>query len=125
MSAEIEQIRRELGDLGYDTSVRHWDHGTVVELDYKVETGTRNGETVRLGISFHDGRTGYPEYPPHWIHVSPPASDGQKVHYHYTTEDGREWAAMSRPPKDIWDRLPVKDMKNYLNEHMRRFWNGI
>lgn len=125
MSAEIEQVRKELGDLGYETVVRQWDHGPVVEFDYKVETGTRVGEAFRLGISFHNGRTGYPEYPPHWIHVSPPVDDGQKVHYEYETEHGRKWVAMSRPPKDIWDKLPEKDMKNYLTEHIRRFWNAV
>ena len=125
MSAEIERVQEELGDLGYDTVVRQWDQGTVVEFDYKVETGTRAGEAFRLGISFHKGRTGYPEYPPHWIHVSPPVGDGRKVHYQYETDDGKKWVAMSRPPKDIWDRLPVKDMKNYLNEHIRRFWNAV
>ena len=125
MSAEIETVQKELNDLGYDIVVRQWDHGTVVEFDYEVETGDRAGETFRLGISFHQGRTGYPEYPPHWIHVSPPVSDGRKVHYEYETTDGRKWIAMSRPPSDIWDKLPVKDMKNYLSEHIRRFWNGI
>ena len=125
MSAEIEQVRKELRDLGYDTEVRQWNHGAVVEFDYQVETGSRSGETFRLGISFHGRMTGYPEYPPHWIHVSPPVNDGRKVHYEYQTEDGRKWSAMSRPPNDIWDRLPVKDMKNYLNEHVRRFWNAV
>ena len=125
MSTEIEQVQKELRDLGYDTEIRQWDHGTVVEFDYQVETGSRRGETFRLGISFHGGQTGYPEYPPHWIHVSPLVNDGRKVHYEYKSEDGRKWSAMSRPPSDMWDRLPVKDMKNYLTEHVRRFWNAV
>ena len=125
MSNEIEQVRAELSELGYDTSIREWENGIVVEFDYKVEVGTCSGETYRLGISFHEGRTGYPEYPPHWIHVSPPVSDGQANCRKYETGNGQKWIAMSRPPKKIWDRLLTKDMENYLNEHMRKFWNGV
>ena len=124
MSKGVEKIRAQLEDLGYDTAVRDSGQGVVVEFDYKVETGTRWGELFRLGISMHNGV--YPEYPPHWIHVSPPVSDGLAGSVQpYQTGDGREWVAMSRPPSDLWDGLPRKDMKNYLEGHMRRFWSHI
>ena len=113
-------------DLGYETEVRNSSQGMVVEFDYKVETGTNRGGLFRIGISMHKGV--YPEYPPHWIHISPPVSDGQPRGVKpYQTDDGRQWVAMSRPPGDLWDRLPNedKDMKNYLQEHMRRFWGHI
>ena len=32
---------------------------------------------------------------------------------------------MSRPPKEHWDRLPEKNMKGFVNEHLRRFWNCV
>ena len=123
MSDEISRVRSELADLGYETSIRGWTQGTVIEFDYRVEVGNRRGETFRLGISFQEN--GYPEYPPHWIHVSPPVDDRRGSVQRYTTDGGQEWAAMSRPPSDIWDTLLVKDMRAYLNEHVRRFWSGI
>lgn len=123
MSDAISRVQAELAELGYETSVRDSGQGTVVEFDYQVETGSREGETFRVGVSFQE--TNYPEYPPHWIHVSPPVDDGRGGLQRYTTADGQEWAAMSRSPSDIWDRLPVKDMKNYMNEHVRRFWGHI
>ena len=123
MSKDVEKIQAELGDLGYYTEVRDSKQGMVVEFDYKVETGTRRGELFRIGISMHKGV--YPEYPPHWIHVSPPVSDGLAGRKPYQTGDGREWVAMSRPPSDLWDGLLRKDMKNYLEGHMRRFWSHI
>ena len=126
MSKDVENIRAELEVLGYDTAVRDSGQGTVVEFDYEVETGTKRGNLFRIGISMHKGT--YPEYPPHWIHVSPPVSDGLTGGVQpYQTNDGRQWVAMSRPPSDLWDRLPNKDkdMRNYLQGHVRRFWSHI
>ena len=126
MSKDVERISAELRDLGYDTAVRNSGQGMVVEFDYEVETGTRRSDMFRVGISMHKGV--YPEYPPHWIHVSPPVSDGQAGGVRsYQTDDGRQWVAMSRPPGDLWDRLPKegRDMKSYLEGHMRRFWSRI
>ena len=105
-----------------------FDNGTTgrwLNLTTKWKPARGAGKRLGLASAFIMVGRGYPEYPPHWIHVSPPVSDGQKVHYEYETADDRKWSAMSRPPQDIWDRLPVKDMKNYLNEHIRRFWNAV
>ena len=89
MSDEISRVRSELADLGYETSIRGWTQGTVIEFDYRVEVGNRRGETFRLGISFQEN--GYPEYPPHWIHVSPPVDDspGKRPALH-----DRRWSRM-------------------------------
>ena len=57
--------------------------------------------------------------------MSPPVSDGQANSQEYQTANGQKWIAMSRPPKEMWDRLPCKDMGNYLKEHMRKFWKGV
>ena len=50
-------------------------HGTAVSFDYTIETGSHMGRQVTVGVSFQEG--GYPDYPPHWIHVSPPITDGK------------------------------------------------
>ena len=72
------------------------------------------------------GSETYPEIPPHWIHVSPPITDGRKgAISFYGGPNGSQWVAMSRPPGQMWDRLPTKHMIHYVNEHIRRFWNAI
>ena len=125
MSDNIYRIKRELESLGYATQLSDSPQGKVVSFNYIVEAGTRTGELATVGISMQ-GIEPYPEYPPHWIHVTPPLDDGKGgVVTKYHDNNGREWVALSRPPSDIWDRLPTKHMYAYLNEHLRRFWNGI
>jgi hypothetical protein len=125
MSDNINQIKAELESLGYETCLSDSPQGKVVSFSYTVETGSHKGERVRLGISMH-GSEVYPEYPPHWIHLAPPIDDGRGgVVQKYCDSSGREWTVLSRPPGEIWDQLPTKHMSAYLNEHLRRFWNGI
>lgn len=124
MNDTIGRVQAELGDLGYQTSTRESSQGMVVEFDYCVESGTRKGQKFRIGLSFQE--SGYPEYPPHWIHVSPPVRDTLGgVVQEYESDDGRKWIALSRPPSDIWDELPEKNMKSYLEGHLRRFWRQV
>lgn len=120
---DTNQVQLELEALGYSPVLREWARVVVVEFDYTVEDGSQAGETFKLGVSFQ--KNGYPNYPPHWIHVSPPIDDGRGGIQCYTTGDGREWVALSRPPRDIWDGLSEKNMKNYLDIHIRRFWSHL
>lgn len=125
MCDNIGRIKAELEGLGYATSVFDSPHGRVVSFRYTIETGSRKGKKVWVGVSFQ-GSEGYPEYPPHWLHASPPIDDGQGgVVETYRDAQQREWVAMSRPPGDIWDRLPTKHMRVYINEHLRRVWNNV
>ena len=124
MSDNITQIKAELDSLGYDTSMSDSPYGTVVSFLYTVEVGSHKGQQMRLGISMH-GSQRYPEYPPHWIHVTPPIDDGKGGAVKKYHENGREWVALSRPPGDMWDELPTKHMGPYLSEHLRHFWNNI
>ena len=125
-SESIRKIRAELEALGYATHEFATDtHGPVVYFQYQIDVGSRHGDTITLGLSMHgDGL--YPEYPPHWIHVTPPINDqrGGAVHS-YVDHEGNEWIAMSRPPGDLWDELPTKHIEVFLNEHIRRFWATI
>ena len=124
MSASINRVQAELISLGYETWCFSSSQGQVVAFDYAIETGSHKGETVTVGISFQED--GYPEYPPHWIHVTPPISDGRGGSVqHYNDAEGRSWIAMSRPPGAIWDRLPTKTMRVYIDEHLRRIWADI
>ena len=125
MSDSINQIRKELESLGYETSQWNSSQGTVVCFPYTVETGSYKGTQVMLGISMQ-GSEPYPEYPPHWIHLSPPIDDGRGgVVEKYSDANGWEWSALSRPPGEIWDQLRTKHMYAYLSEHMRRFLEGF
>ena len=125
MYSNIDKIKAELESLGYRTFTFDSPLGETVSFPYKVEVGSHKGERVMLAISMQ-GAEQYPEYPPHWIHLSPPIDDhkGGSVQTYFDT-NGREWIAMSRPPAEVWDRLPTKHMSAYLNEHLRLFWNNI
>ena len=114
-------MQRELESLGYQTSVFESGQGKVVAFDYVIETGSYKGQQVTIGLSFQE--EGYPEYPPHWVHVTPPIDDEKGGStQEYTDADGRTWLAMSRPPGEMWDRLPTKHMHTYISEHLRRIW---
>ena len=125
MPDNIDRIKSELEALGYETCLSDSPHGEVVYFTYIVETGSWKGKPLTLGISMQ-GNESYPEYPPHWIHLTPPIDDGKggAVEKYFDVK-GREWVALSRPPGEIWDQLPTKHMHAYLNEHLRRFWNEI
>ena len=120
----IDRIRYELEEMGYGVDVRQDGQGEyVAEFTYTVPDGSHKGREVRMGIGMSG--EGYPEYPPHWIHVSPPISDGQEIYATYRTSDGSKWLKMSRPPRDLWDDLKAKNMKSYLGIHIRRFWRSL
>lgn len=121
MSDSIQRVQAELESLGYHASVFDGPQGEVVTFDYTIEAGSHRGEQVTVGVSFQE--SGYPEYPPHWVHVTPPIDDGKGGPVQkYSDESGRIWIALSRPPGDIWDRLPTKHMDSYIKEHLRRIW---
>ena len=124
MPDNIDQIKRELESLGYETCLSDSPQGKVVSFPYLVGVGSHKGKQVTLGISMQGSET-YPEYPPHWIHLTPRIDDGRGGSVGKYTEKDQEWIALSRPPGEIWDQLPTKHMASYLNEHLRRFWNGM
>ena len=124
MSESIDRIQAELESLGYDTFLFNGPRGAVVSFEYTIETGTHKGEQVKIGVSFQE--VDYPEYSPHWVHVSPPIGDGKLgVIERHSDPDGRDWLAMSRPPGDFWDRLRTKHMYAFINEHLRRIWKDV
>ena len=124
MSDDTECMQRQLERLGYSTAIRNSPQGKVVEFDYQVENGKCRGRLFRVGVSMQEA--GFPEYPPHWIHVSPPVNDGLGGSVQqYRDEEGREWTALSRPPGELWEQLPTKDMERYIDHHIRRFWSHL
>ena len=117
-------IRSELEKSGYRTKTVESPQGTTIAFQYTLESGSRKGETIWVGVSTYDGQ--YPEFPPHWLHVSPPINDQRGGTCNtYRDPEGNEWLAMSRPPADFWDRLPNKNMKAYVDQHLRRIWKDI
>ena len=123
MSGSVYRVKEELKSLGYDTLQFNSHIGVVVAFNYTIETGSHKGMQVLVGVSFQD--EGYPDYPPHWVHVSPPISDGKGGSVQTYETGGREWMAMSRPPGHVWDQLPTKHMYAYINEHLRGIWKDI
>ena len=125
MTTNADKIQQELEGAGFETTRFQSSTGKeVIAFYYQIPAGSHKGETVKVGVSDPDGE--YPEYPPHWLHVSPPINDekGGAIEQ-YQTPDGREWLAMSRPPGDIWDRLLTKHMTIYIREHLGRIWKDV
>ena len=123
MSQSVDRVRAELEALGRKTIEFDSPHGRVVAFDYKIQAGSHKGETVRVGVSFQE--EGYPEYPPHWVHVSPPIDDGRGGSVGSYSAEGSDWFAMSRPPGDLWDRLRTKHMGAYISDHLSRIWSDV
>ena len=124
MTTNAERIQRELEGAGFKTTRFQASTGKeVIAFDYTIELGSHKGQTVRVGVSDPDGD--YPEYPPHWLHVSPPINDEKGGAVEQYMQDGCEWLAMSRPPGDIWDQLRTKHMSAYIKEHLRRIWKDV
>lgn len=124
--SNIEQIEKELRGLGYITSRMGTSQGEAVVISYEIPSGKHEGEKIYLGFSMQ-GDEGYPEYPPHWVHIHPPYDDGRGGSTsEYSTSDtatGAEvkWRALSRPPQDFWDQCSTKNMDVYLQRHVTRF----
>ncbi len=125
--SDLNKINSELSELGFTPQIVHFPEfgsGEAVVIGYPVTTGRYKGQTFKIGISFQEG--GYPEYPPHFLHVQTlPASLFPEYSRHrYAHSD---WSVFSVPPSDFWDNLPLekKNMKTYLNRHLTRFWNQI
>ena len=120
----VDKITNELEQLGYVPEVLTIESlggKCAVTFDYLVNTGRYKGEKFRVGLAFQE--YGYPEYPPHfvWIANLPTANFPTHSSCQY---NGLEWKAMSLPPNDFWDKLPVdkKNMKTYISRHMDRVW---
>ena len=123
MSA-VETARRELRDLGFDPEIvtdPSCSHTPVLMFDYPVANGSHRGTTFRMGISFQE--EGYPEYPPHFVHIARLQGTRLTKHSSYTYQD-IEWSVFSLPPNDFWDALPPegKNMKTYVYRHLTRVW---
>lgn len=126
MTPSLQRIADELRLLRYTTDVFEHGRGPVIRFDYRVETGMHDGKTIRMGVCMWDVTGEYPEFAPHWLHVSPPVDDGLGgASVRYQDHQGHEWLAMSRPVGPSWDDLPEKNMAQYLKEHARLFWAGV
>lgn len=123
---DAERVSAELRALGYRPEVVRFAgvDGETVLIDYQVEVGRYRDKTFGIGISFLE--KGYPEYPPHFLHVRNLSESNLAQHSRHEF-DGDDWATFSVPPSDFWDGLPSeqKTMKSYLNRHVTRFWNEI
>lgn len=123
MSDSLHKIQKELESSGYYTRRFNSPIGEVVAFDYVIEAGSHRGEPVTVGVSLQED--GYPEYPPHWIHISPPLSDGKAGSVQEYEVESHQWLAMSRPPGSVWDQLLTKHMQTYIHEHLRGLWKDI
>lgn len=127
--SNIDKIKAELHEMGIcPRRVEFPQGGDTLVFPYRVDVGRHAGETFDVGISQPDG--GYPEYPPHFFHVCGRHPDDNPLVNlpdgslrDTPNVEGKTWCSYSVPPKDLWDRVCRKDMKTYLESHVRRLWD--
>ncbi len=140
MSNNSERIAAELAELHYDTSPfaapEQQGGAAGVRFPYRIEDGSRMGETVTLALAMHQNEGEWPEVAPHWLYLSPPDSVLEELVKGsrspgaiqiFQCADGIDWMAISAPPSDFWDQIDTpngKNMETYLNRHIRRIWSA-
>lgn len=107
-----------------------------VRFEYRIQDGSRHGDTVTLAVAVHENEGEWPEVAPHWLYLSPPdevlaeqvkGSRQPGVVSNYEYENGQAWMVISAPPSDFWDQIDTpdgKNMKTYLDRHIRRIWSA-
>ena len=140
MSNNSERIAAELAELRYDTSPfaapEQQGGAAGVRFPYRIEDGSRAGDTVTLALAMHQNEGEWPEVAPHWLYLSPPdpvleelikGSRSPGAIQAFQCADGLDWMAISAPPSDFWDQIDTpngKNMETYLNRHIRRIWSA-
>ena len=122
----LEPIKNEIEELGYQTKLvgNLFNNTSVLTFDYVPLSGRYKNQKFKMGISMKE--EGYPEYPPHFLHICNLPVSHLTIHGTYETDDG-SWKVFSAPPNDIWDHLPMegKNMKTYIHSHVDRIWDQI
>ena len=76
MSNNSERIATALAELRYRTSPftapEQQGGAAGVRFPYRIEDGSRAGETVTLALAMHQNEGEWPEVAPHWLYLSPP-----------------------------------------------------
>ncbi len=133
MAAELVELRHRLGPF---TAPNQQGGADGVCFEYRIEDGSRTGDTVTLAVAVHENEGEWPEVAPHWVYISPPdtvlaeqVKGGQPPGAVETWQcaEGHDWMAISAPPSDFWDRIDTpngKNMQTYLDRHIRRIWSA-
>ena len=92
-----------------------------VRFDYRIQYGSRAGETVILGLALHPNEGEWPKVAPHWLYLSRPddvlavqvmGSQSSGVVNNHGGEDGIIWMVTSAPPRDFRDQIETPGGKN-------------
>ena len=69
-------MAEELVELGYRpdpfTAPEQQGAADGVRFEYRIEDGSRTGDTVTLAVAVHENEGKWPEVVPHWLYISPP-----------------------------------------------------
>ena len=138
MSRNSECMAAEVVALGYQpspfTAPQQQGSADGVQFEYRVQDGSHAGELVTLAVAVHESEGEWPEVAPHWVYISPPddvlaeqvkGSQSPGAVENYECANGQVWMAISAPPSDFWDKIDTpngKNMKIYLDRHIRRIW---
>ena len=120
----LSRVAEELRGLGLAPRVVEFPafpgSSQAVLVDIAVEHGRYKGRTLAVGLSFQED--GYPEYPPHFVHLKSSVDTSISTKHSVHDFEGEKWSAYSLPPSDFWDGLdsPQKNMKTYVRRHLLR-----
>ena len=140
MSTNSERMAAELVGLGYRpgpfTAPREQGGADGVRFEYRIKDGSRKGDTVTLAVAVHKNEGEWPEVAPHWVYLSPAddvlaeqvkGAQSPGAVANFECDNRQAWMAISAPPGDFWDQIDTKDGKNmrtYLERHIRRIWSA-
>lgn len=115
----VDIFMDELRVLGKQPWTFDSPEGIVVAFNHLADTGPCADTPFEIGIGL--AGVDFPECAPHWVHISPPASDGRHGAADREYEmAGRMWLAMSRPVIDeVWSKVPSKTVGGYINCHLK------
>ncbi|MCY4001919.1 MAG: hypothetical protein OXF06_02115 [Bacteroidetes bacterium] len=123
-SHTVNKIIEELQNLGFEPKMinltSHSNIQRAVMFNYKVETGSYKGNSIKMAISFQEDA--YPEYPPHFVHFESKINLKKIPVHSFHHFEGQNWSVYSIPPSDFWDTLSSseKNMGTYIKRHIQR-----
>ena len=113
---------REVG-VG-DLEICTWLNRYMLRGCIRVRWGKYACSEQHVGWSFPDNNQPFPEYAPHWFHISGDFDDG-KGGSRETDHDetGKLWVGWSRPVGPAWIG-PYRTPKNLYRSTVARFWKA-
>ena len=123
----LVQLRDALSEIVgvTDLEICTWRNRRVLRARVRINVGEYARSIQGVGWSFPDDTQPFPEYAPHWFHVTGNYDDGKggACEKDYD-ENGQLWLAWSRPIGPSWVD-PYRTPKKLLRSTVARFWKSV